>query len=57
LARRFPDFRKAYDEGALEREDLDSFGPTLRTLRQFLRATTDLAALVRDEMTPDPDLG
>ena len=57
LARRFPDFRTAYDEGALEREDLDSFGPTLRTLRQFLRATTDLVALVRDEMTPDPDLG
>jgi transaldolase len=57
LGRRFPDFRKAYDEGGLEREDLDSFGPTLRTLRQFLRATTDLAALVRDEMTPDPELG
>jgi transaldolase len=57
LARRFPDFRKAYDEDGLGSEDLDSFGPALRTLRQFLRATSDLGALVRDEMTPDPDLG
>jgi transaldolase len=56
LARRFPDFRKAYDEGSLGVEDFDSFGPALRTLRQFLRATSDLAALVRDTMTPDPEL-
>ncbi len=56
LARRFTDFRKAYDEGALANEDFDSFGPALRTLRQFLRATNDLAALVRDTMTPDPEL-
>ncbi len=55
LAMRFPDFRRAYDEDGLAIEDLDTFGPTLRTLRQFLRATADLAALVRDEMTPDPE--
>jgi len=56
LTRRFPDFRRAYDEDGLAMEELDSFGPTLRTLRQFLRATADLAALVRDAMTPDPEL-
>jgi transaldolase len=35
--------------------EFDSFGPTRRTLRQFMGASTDLAALVRDVMTPDPD--
>jgi transaldolase len=52
---RFVEFRKAYEEDGLSLEQLGSFGPTLRTLRQFMRASSDLAALVRDEMTPDPD--
>ncbi|HTW07741.1 MAG TPA: transaldolase family protein [Acidimicrobiales bacterium] len=55
LLRRFPDFVKAYEEGGLELGDLDNFGPTLRTLRQFMKASSDLAAIVRDTMTPDPD--
>jgi transaldolase len=55
LLKRFPDFRKAYDEDGLSSAELDSYGPTLRTLRQFMKASTDLAALVRDVMTPDPD--
>jgi len=55
LSKRFPEFRKAYDEDGLSREDLDAFGPTRRTLRQFMAASADLAALVRDVMTPDPD--
>jgi transaldolase len=54
LLRRFPEFRKAYDEDGLEVDDIDSYGPTLRTLRQFIGACADLAGLVRDVMTPDP---
>ncbi len=56
LVRRFPEFRKAYDEDGLSVDDIDSYGPTLRTLRQFISASADLASLVRDVMTPDPDL-
>jgi transaldolase len=55
LRRRFPDFERAYEPDGLSPGDLDSFGPTRRTLRQFMRACTDLAGLVRDVMTPDPD--
>ncbi len=55
LTRRFPEFRKAYDEGGLSLEDFDSYGPTLRTLRQFMRACNELSSLVRDVVTPDPD--
>ena len=55
LSRRFPEFRKAYEEGALSPGDIDSYGPTRRTLRQFIHACADLSSLVRDVMTPDPD--
>ncbi len=55
LLRRFPEFRKAYEEDGLSQAELASYGPTLRTLRQFIRACADLASLVRDVMTPDPD--
>jgi len=55
LLRRFPDFERAYEPDGLGLGDLDSFGPTQRTLRQFMRACTDLAGLVRDVMTPDPE--
>ena len=55
LGRRFTDFRRAYEEGGLTLAELDGFGPTRRTLRQFLGATTELEALIRDVMVPDPD--
>jgi transaldolase len=55
LLRRFPEYRKAYEEDGLSQAELASYGPTLRTLRQFIRASADLASLVRDVMTPDPD--
>ena len=55
LLRRFPEFRKAYEEDGLSLSELDSYGPTRRTLRQFIVACADLASLVRDVMTPDPD--
>jgi transaldolase len=56
LLSNFPDFRRAYTEDGLAVEEFDSFGPTRRTLRQFIGACGDLAALVRDVMIPNPDL-
>jgi transaldolase len=55
LLTHFPDFRRAYSEDGLSVEEFDHFGPTLRTLRQFIAACGDLAALVRDVMVPNPD--
>jgi transaldolase len=55
LSAKFEDFRRAYDEDGMTPEEFDSFGPTVRTLRQFVKATADLAALVRDIMLPNPD--
>lgn len=55
LSRKFPEFRRAYTEGGLAIEEFDSFGPTRRTLRQFILACHDLDALVRDFLIPNPD--
>ena len=55
LTRKFPDFRRAYDEDGLTIDDFDTFGPTRRTLRQFIAACHDLDAIVRDLMLPNPD--
>jgi transaldolase len=54
LLAHFPDFRRAYSEDGLTHEEFDTFAPTVRTLRQFVAACTDLDALVRDVMLPDP---
>lgn len=56
LLKRFPDFRRGYIEDGLTIDEFDSYGPTRRTLRQFIGACTDLAALVRDAMLPNPDV-
>jgi transaldolase len=56
LLRRFPDFRRAYAEDGLSIDEFDMFGPTRRTLRQFIGACAELAALIRDIMLPNPDL-
>ncbi|HXT36630.1 MAG TPA: transaldolase family protein [Chloroflexota bacterium] len=55
LLRKFADFRRAYAEDGLSPEEFDTFGATRRTLRQFLAACTDLDALIRDFMLPNPD--
>jgi len=55
LLQKFPDFRRAYNENGLTMDEFDSFGPTRRTLRQFIAACHDLDALVRDFMLPNPD--
>jgi transaldolase len=54
LNKHFVDFRRAYSEDGLSVADFDSFGPTRRTLRQFIAATADLGSLVRDFLIPDP---
>jgi transaldolase len=55
LYRRFEDFRLAYDDGGLTPEGFDTYGPTRRTLRQFLAAGSDLGSVVRDVVLPNPD--
>jgi transaldolase len=55
LARKFSDFRRAYDEKGLAGEEFDRFGATVRTLRTFIGSYADLLACVRDFMLPDPD--
>jgi len=54
LLAHFPDFRRAYSDDGLAIEEFDSYGPTVRTLRQFIAACSELASLVRDVMLPDP---
>lgn len=51
----FAEFRKAYDEDGLAVTEFTGYGATVRTLRQFLQANTDLEAFVRDVTLPDPD--
>ena len=55
LLKKFTDFRRAYDEDGLPVAGFDTFGPTVRTLRQFLEATHELSARVRDLLLPNPD--
>ncbi|HTV10619.1 MAG TPA: transaldolase family protein [Acidimicrobiales bacterium] len=57
LLRRFPDFRRAYEPDGLAVEEFDAYPATRRTLRQFMGACSELAALVRDTMVPNPDVG
>jgi len=56
LTRKFADFRRAYTEEGISIADFDSFGPTRRTLRQFIAACHDLDGLVRDILIPNPDV-
>jgi transaldolase len=56
LVKKFADFRRAYMEDGLAIAEFDSFGPTRRTLRQFIGACHDLDGLVRDVLIPNPDI-
>ncbi len=55
LTEQFPDFVRAYTEDGLSADEFDTFGATLRTLRQFLAAGAELNAVIRDVMVPNPD--
>jgi transaldolase len=56
LYRKFPDFRRAYDEDGMAPSDFDTFGPTVRTLRSFIGSYHELLVFVRDFMLPNPDV-
>lgn len=55
LGRKFVDFQRAYKEQGISVAEFDSFGPTRRTLRQFVGACHDLDGVVREIMLPNPD--
>ena len=56
LMRKFPDFERAYTERGLTIDEFGSFGPTRRTLRQFITACHDLDGVIRDLLVPNPDV-
>ena len=51
---RIEDFRRAYEPDGMTVEEFEEYGPTRKTLRQFLAADADLDALVRDIIVPAP---
>jgi transaldolase len=55
LSARFPDFVHAYDPDGLSPAEFDAFGPTVRTLRGFVKSYHDLTGSIRDIVLPDPD--
>jgi transaldolase len=55
LLAKFDDFRRAYAERVFTTDELGTFGPTVRTLRQFIGACHDLDGVIRDFMLPNPD--
>lgn len=56
LLDRIPDFGRAYEPDGLAIDEFDGFGPTVRTLRGFIKSYHDLLAAVRDIVLPDPDV-
>ena len=55
LLGRIPDFGRAYEPDGLAVDEFDGFGPTVRTLRGFVKSYHDLIAAIRDVVLPDPD--
>jgi transaldolase len=55
LERKFPDFVRAYSDGGMTVREFDAFGPTARTLRQFVEACHELEGQIREVMIPNPD--
>ena len=56
LIRNFADFRRAYNENGLSIDEFDEYGPTVRTLRQFIEGYHTLVGTIRDFMLPNPDI-
>jgi transaldolase len=56
LRARFPDFERAYQPDGLSLAEVDSFGPTVRTLRSFIASYHELLHLVNEALLPNPDL-
>jgi len=55
LLNKFPDFGRAYNEDGLAVSEFDFFGPSARTLRQFIEACHEMCAQMREFMVPNPD--
>lgn len=49
------EFDKAYEPDGMTPAEFDTYGATVRTLRQFLAANAELEAFVRDVTLPNPD--
>ncbi len=49
-----PEFARGYDPEGMTPSDFDTYGPTRKTLRQFLAADNDLDQLVIDVLLPAP---
>jgi transaldolase len=56
LNKKIPDFRRAYEPDGLTPAEFDTYGPTVRTLRAFIRSYHDLQAAIRDIVLPNPDV-
>ncbi len=52
--RRIPDFVRAYEENAMTHAELETFGASVKTLRQFIGGYEKLLHYVRDAMLPPP---
>jgi transaldolase len=50
LQRKFPEFRRAYEEDGLRPEEFVRYGASIHTLHQFIGGYHDLLALVRERM-------
>ena len=55
LAKRFKEFRKAYEPDGMKIEEFDDYGATRRTLRQFLGGNHELFKMIREFTVPNPD--
>jgi transaldolase len=55
LLARVPDFRRGYEPDGMTPAEFESFGPSARTLRAFIKSYHDLQAAIRDVYLPDPD--
>lgn len=56
LLRKFEDFRRAYEEDGMGPAGFDTFGATVRTLRQFIAGYESLVHFIRERLLPNPDL-
>ena len=50
LQRKFPEFRRAYDEDGLRPDEFVRYGASIHTLQQFIGGYHDLLGLVRERM-------
>ncbi len=56
LLRKFDDFRRSYEPDGMSVDEFDTYGPNMRTLRQFLGGYDTLVQQIRDRMIHNPDV-